>query len=138
LPVTIGLQYLEQPMRPNEIVPDHLSERIIGSAFRVMNTLGSGFLEKVYENALAQELRRGGLHVSQQHAITVRYDGTAVGEYSADLLVEDTIVVEPKAVKALDNVHAAKCISYLKATGLCVCLLLNFGKPRLEIQRIAN
>jgi GxxExxY protein len=61
-----------------------------------------------------------------------------VGEYAADLLVEGTIVVEPKAVKALDRVHAAQCINYLKATGLGVCLLLNFGKPRLEIQRIAN
>ncbi len=125
-------------MHQSEIVPDPISERIIGCAFRVMNTLGSGFLEKVYENALAHDLRKAGLHVSQQHAITVRYDGVTVGEYAADLLVEGTIVVELKAVKALDRVHAAQSINYLKATGLRVCLLLNFGKPRLEIQRIAN
>ncbi len=125
-------------MQQIEIVPDHLSERIIGCAFRVMNTLGSGFLEKVYENALAYELRKTGLHVSQQHAITVGYDGITVGEYAADLLVEGAIVVELKAVKVLDRVHMAQSINYLKATGLCVCLLLNFGKPRLEIQRISN
>ena len=125
-------------MDRNEIVPDRLSECIIGCAFRVMNTLGSGFLEKVYENALAHELRKACLHVSQQHVIMVRYDGVIVGEYAADLLVNGTIVVELKAAKALDHVHTAQCINYLKATGLHVCLLLNFGKPRLEIHRIAN
>ncbi len=125
-------------MHRNEIVPDPLSERIIGCAFRAMNTLGSGFLEKVYENALAHESRKAGLHVSQQHAIVVRYDDMIVGEYAADLLVEGTIVVELKVVKTLDSVHTAQTINYLKATGLGVCLLLNFGKPRLEIRRIAN
>ena len=125
-------------MQQNEMVPDQISECIIGCAFRVLNTLGSGFLEKVYENALAHELRKTGLHVSQQHTITVRYDGVTVGEYAADLLIEGTILVELKAVKALDRVHTAQAINYLKATGLRVGLLLNFGKPRLEIQRIAN
>ena len=125
-------------MLQDEVVPNLLSERIIGCAFRVMNTLGCGFLEKVYENALAHELRKDGLRVSQQHAIKVRYDGVTVGEYTADLPVEGCIVVELKAVKALDRVHVAQSINYLKATGLRVCLLLNFGKPRLEIQRVAN
>ena len=125
-------------MHRAEIVPDRLSERIIGCAFRVMNTLGSGFLEKVYENALAHELRKAGLQVSQQHAIVVRYDDSVVGEYAADLLVEGTIVVELKAVKALDRVHVAQSINYLKATRLDVCLLFNFGKPRLEVQRIVH
>jgi len=68
----------------------------------------------------------------------VHYDGVVVGAYSVDLLVEGTIMVELKAVKALDRVHAAQCINYLRATGLRLCLLLNFGKPRLEIQRFAN
>ena len=113
-------------MHRSEIVPDRLSERIIGGAFRVMNTLGSGFLEKVYENALAHELRKAGLQVSQQHAIVVRYDDVIVGEYAADLLVEGTVVVELKVVKAFDRVHIAQSINYLKATGLDVCLLLNF------------
>ncbi len=125
-------------MNRNAIVPDHLSQRIIGCALRVMNALGSGFLEKVYENALAHALRKAGLRVSQQHAIEVRYDDMIVGEYAADLLVEGTIVVELQAVKALDRVHTAQSINYLKATGLPVCLLLDFGKPRREIQRIAN
>ena len=125
-------------MHRSQIVPDHLSERIIGCAFRVMNTLGAGFLEKVYENALAHELRKAGLEVSQQHAIVVRYDDVIVGEYAADLLVERTVVAELKAVKALDRVHRAQSMNYLKATGLEACLLLNFGKPRLEIQRIVN
>jgi len=125
-------------MDRNEIVPDRLSECIIGCAFRVMSTLGSGFLEKMYENALAHELRKAGLSVSQQHAVVVSYDDMIVGAYAADLLVDGTIVVELKAVKALDRAHIAQCINYLKATGLGVCLLLNFGKPRLEIQRIAN
>ena len=82
-----------------------LSERIIGCAFTLSNTLGVGFLEKVYENALAHELRRGGLTVVQQHAVTVHYDGVVVGTYAADLLVEGAILVELKAVKALDAIH---------------------------------
>jgi GxxExxY protein len=125
-------------MHYDEIVTNQISEQVIGAAFRVINTLGVGFLEKVYENALAHELREAGLHVSQQHAIKVRYDGVVVGDYTADPLVEEVIVVELKEVKALDRVHAVQCINYLKATGLRICLLLNFGQPRLEIQRIAN
>jgi GxxExxY protein len=136
--VIIARYRLELQMHQGEITTNRISEQIIGCGFRVMNTLGVGFLEKVYENALAYELRKAGLLVSQQHAMVVRYDGVLVGEYTADLLVEEIIVVELKAVKALDGVHTAQCINYLKATGLRICLLLNFGKPRLEIHRIAN
>ena len=107
-----------------------LSERIIGCAFQVLNTLGAGFLEKVYENALAHELRKSGPTVTQQQGITVTYDGAVVGEYNVDLLVEETIIVELKAIRALDNAHTAQCLNYLKATGLHLCLLLNFGKSR--------
>jgi len=82
--------------------------------------------------------RKRGLAVAPQRGITITYDGTAVGEYFADLLVEETLLIELKATKALDEVHYAQCINYLKATGLRLCLLLNFGKPRLEIKRIAN
>ena len=117
---------------------NQLSEAVLGCAFTVLNTLGAGFLEKVYENALAHELRKRGLAVAQQRGITITYDGTAIGEYFADLLVEETLLIELKATKALDEVHYAQCINYLKATGLRLCLLLNFGKPRLEIKRIAN
>ena len=119
-------------------LPHELSERIIGCAFAVSNTLGVGFLEKVYENALAHELRRGGLTVFQQHAVAVHYDGVVVGTYAADLLVEDAILVELKAVKALDAIHSAQCLNYLKATNLRLCLLLNFGTPRMEIKRLVH
>jgi len=125
-------------MDQDEVMVNQISERIIGCAFRVMNTLGIGFLEKVYENALAHELRTAGLRITQQQAISVGYNGINVGDYTTDLLVESTVVVELKAVKALDSVHTAQCINYLKASRLRLCLLLNFGKPRLEIQRIAN
>ena len=126
-------------MNADETRVNRLSEQVIGCAFQVTNTLGIGFLEKVYENALAHELRKSGLAVSQQHGIVVHYDGVVVGTYAVDLLVEGTIMVELKAVKALDSVHAAQCINYLRATGLRLCLLLNVGKPRpLEIQRFAN
>ncbi|MFL5255305.1 MAG: GxxExxY protein [Rhodopila sp.] len=106
---------------------NRLSETIIGSVFRVMNGLGAGFLERVYQNALAHELRKTGLEVAQQQIIMVHYDDVPVGTYSADLLVENAVLVELKAVKALDNTHAAQCINYLKATALRLCLLLNFG-----------
>ena len=115
-----------------------ITEKIIGSAYTVANSLGSGFLEKVYENALAHELAKAGLHVVQQAAISVMYDGVIVGDYVADLLVENEILLELKAVKALDAIHMAQCMNYLKATGLTVCLLINFGTPRIEVKRIVN
>ncbi len=125
-------------MHTDESSANRLTERIIGCAFQVLNTLGAGFLEKVYENALAHELRKFGLAIVQQQGITVMYDGVIVGQYNVDLLVDETVIVELKAIKTLDTAHTAQCINYLKATGLHLCLLLNFGKPRLEIQRIAH
>ena len=115
-----------------------LTEKVIQCAFAVSNTLGCGFLEKVYENALAHELRKAGLEVQQQHGITVYYDGVAVGEYTADLLVEGVLLLELKAVKDLDDIHLAQCMNYLKAMNLRLCLLMNFAKPKVEIRRIAN
>ena len=111
-----------------------LTENVIHCAFTVSNTLGCGFLEKVYENALAHELRKAGLQVQQQHAITVCYDGVTVGEYTADLLVEGVLLIELKAVKDLDDIHLAQCLNYLKATNLRLCLLMNFAKPKVEIR----
>lgn len=113
-----------------------LSRRVIGCAFSVLNTLGAGFLEKVYENALAHEMRAVGLAVAQQYSFRVHYNGVVVGEYWGDLLVEGALLVELKTVKALDDVHRMQCTNYLKASGLRLCLLLNFGKPRLEIKRV--
>jgi len=115
-----------------------LTEKIIGCAFAVANTLGSGFLEKVYENALAHELRKAGLSVQQQCCVDVYYDSVRVGDYVADLLVDNEVLVELKAVKALDNVHLAQSMNYLRATGLQICLLMNFGTPRIEIKRVLN
>ena len=123
---------------PGMTDPSGLTERIIGCAFEVSNTLGCGFLEKVYENALAVQLRKSGLRVQQQSPIMVYYQDELVGDFAADLLVDGSIVVELKAAKALDDVHLAQCLNYLKATGLTLCLLLNFGSPKLEIKRVVR
>ncbi|PPQ28871.1 GxxExxY protein [Rhodopila globiformis] len=125
-------------MNTNKDVANDLSNRIIGCALLVSNKLGSGFLEKVYENALAYELRKAGLMVQQQYNVAVYYDDVVIGAYTADLLVEDTVLVELNAVQALDAVHMAQCMNYLKATRLWLCLLLNFGRARLEIKRLIN
>jgi len=125
-------------MHGDETAINRISECVTGCAFGEMNKLGRGFLEKVYENALAHELRKAGLSVAQQCGIKVRYDDIIVGEYTADLLVDGAVVVELKAVKALDGIHTAQCINYLKASGLQLCLLRNFGKPRVEVHRVAN
>src|SRR5215204_2168828 len=113
-----------------------ITEKIIGCSYTVSNTLGCGFLEKVYENALAHELRKAGFKVLQQHEIEVFYDGIVVGKYIADLFVEDSVIVELKAISSLDESQKAQCLNYLKATGLKIGLLINFGKPRIEIKRI--
>jgi GxxExxY protein len=115
-----------------------VTERIIGCAIRVANTLGHGFVEKVYENALAHEMRKCGLLVVQQRGIVVLYDDVIVGEYSADLLVEDQVIVELKVVAALGDVHVAQCRNYLRATGKPVCLLINFGRAKIEIRRVTG
>ena len=119
-------------MNADERRLNEISEGVIGCAYNVANALGAGFLEKVYENALVIERRTKGLHGEQQKSIQVRYSGEIVGEYVADLVVEESVLVELKAVKALDDVHLAQCLNYLKATGLKLCLLFNFGKPRLK------
>ena len=117
---------------------DQVTEKIIGCCYTVISSLGSGFLEKVYENALFHEIRKAGLKAFQQHPVKVMYDGVEVGDYVADILVDDQIIVELKAVRALDNIHRAQCLNYLKATGCSVCLLVNFGTPKLEIKRIVR
>ncbi|HEY7687875.1 MAG TPA: GxxExxY protein, partial [Dongiaceae bacterium] len=113
-----------------------ISERVIGCAYTVGNALGSGFLERVYENALAYELRKNGMQVVQQHSIAVTYDNIVVGDYVADMLIENRVLIEVKAVRALDDVHKAQCLNYLKGTGLELCLLINFGNLRVEVKRI--
>ncbi len=115
---------------------NQITEKIIGCVYRISNSLGVGFLEKVYENALAYELRKNGLSVQQQFPIQVKYEGMVVGEYIADLLVEKEVLVELKAVKELDKIHEAQCINYLKATGFRICLLINLGKTKADVVRI--
>ena len=117
---------------------DPVTEAVIGCAFRVQNTLGCGFLEKVYESALAHELRKAGFNVVQQHPISVWYDNVQVGEYVADLLVNGSVLIELKVAKGLDSIHMAQCFNYLKATNQKVCLLINFGNPKLEYRRILS
>lgn len=122
----------------HEVGLNAISERVIGCVFKVSNALGSGFLEKVYENALAHELRKAGLNARQQEPVNVRYDGIVVGDYFADILVEGAVIVELKAVKEFDDIHIAQCLNYLKATGLRLCLLINFGKPKADIKRLVH
>ena len=123
-------------MNSNQNDLNHLTEKIIGCAFEVSNVLGCGFLEKVYENALVQELKAAGLYVQAQYPISVYYKGMVVGNFFADILVEKCILVELKALSYLDSNHQAQCLNYLKASGLNLCLLINFGKPKVEIKRI--
>ena len=117
---------------------DEISGIIIGAAQRVQSAMGIGFLERVYENALCLELEIPKLRVEQQKPVRVYYKTSVVGEYVTDLIVQQAIVVEVKAVEALDWSHRAQCINYLRATGHRVGLLLNFGRPRLEFRRFVN
>ena len=111
-----------------------LTQRIIGCAFNVHNTLGAGFLEQVYENALRIELTKQRLRVKQQAPIEVFYEGQVVGNYYADLWVEGRVIVELKAVRSLSKAHEVQLVNYLTATGVDTGLLLNFG-PSVEIKR---
>jgi len=113
-----------------------ITEKIIRCAYSVSNKLGCGFLEKVYENALAHELRKAGLIVGQQQQIQILYDNVEVGYYESDLTVEGVVLVEIKAVRELTDVHWPQCMNYLKATGFRVCLLIIFAQPKIEIKRI--
>jgi len=111
-----------------------LTGNIINAFYQVYNTLGYGFLEKVYENALAHELRKRGFKVTQQTPLTVFYDGVVVGEYFADLFVDDSVILELKAADAIAKKHESQLINYLKASNIDVGLVLNFG-PKPDISR---
>jgi GxxExxY protein len=112
-----------------------LTEKIIGCAMKVHSVLGPGLLESVYAKALANELRKAGLQVECEKLITVKYDGEVVGEFFADKLVEEKVMVEEKAVQALVLAHEVQLVNYLTATGIEIGLLLNFGAQRLEYKR---
>jgi GxxExxY protein len=117
---------------------DTLTEKVLGAAFDVANTLGAGFLEKVYERALLVELRCRGIRAAGQVGCPVSYKGTLVGEYFADILVEDSLLVELKCVERFAPEHTAQCLNYMKATGLETCLLINFQRNHLDYQRLVR
>jgi len=126
----------QQPISGSHLIEGDVTEKVLGASFKVLNTLGAGFLEKVYGNALSVELRRNGLSVENQKVIHISYEGTVVGEYQADLVVNGKVIVECKAASNLDPVHEAQLINYLKASGIHVGLLINFGRPKLQYRRL--
>ncbi|MCD6388820.1 MAG: GxxExxY protein [Desulfobulbaceae bacterium] len=113
-----------------------LTYSINGAVFEVSRTLGFGFLEKVYENALLAELRERGLQAESQFPIKVQYKDKVVGEYFADILVENKVILELKTVENISKIHEAQLLNYLKATGIKVGLLVNFRHPKAEIKRM--
>jgi GxxExxY protein len=114
----------------------HLSYVIRGCVYEVFKHLGCGFLEKVYENALLKELQTQGLHAETQVPVKVRYKNIVVGEYVADVMVEDSVILELKAQQQLPKVSEAQLLNYLKATDIKVGMLVNFAYPRATIKRI--
>ena len=114
---------------------NELTYQINGAIFEVNRVLGAGFLEKVYENALMFELRNRNLNAENQVPIKVEYKGELVGDYYADIIVENKIILEIKAIEKLLKVHEAQILNYLKATGLKIGLLVNFKHPKAEIKR---
>jgi GxxExxY protein len=115
--------------------PYDLAGKVIGFAMKIHSTLGSGFLESVYQSALTLELRRAGLKVEAEKPISVRYEGELVGAFVADLLVNNVLIVETKAIQLLAKIHEVQLVNYLVATGVDEGLLLNFGAERLEFKK---
>lgn len=117
---------------------DSLTERVLAAIFEVANTLGAGFLEKVYQRALLRELSLRGIPAAPEATFSVIYKGQNVGEYFADILVEDAHLLELKCVERLAPEHTAQCLNYLHASGRTVCLLVNFQKPKVEWKRVVQ
>lgn len=120
-----------------EIIHKELTYEVMGAVYEVHNVLGSGFLEKVYERALLSELNIRGIGAETQKTMSVFYKGEQVGHYIADLVVEDKILLELKSVESLARLHEAQILNYLKATGLHLGILINFGNERVESKRFA-
>ena len=118
--------------------PDSLTELVIGAILEVSNTLGAGFLEKVYQRALLQELRLRGIRAQAEASFRIYYKDHYIGEYYADILVEDVLVLELKCVERFTDEHMAQCLNYLRASNLTVCLLINFQKSRADWKRIVS
>jgi GxxExxY protein len=118
-----------------EIKPYDLCGQVIGAAMKVHSTLGPGFLESVYQNALIWELRKLGFKAEAERPISVHYDGKLVGAFTADLLVNNSVIIELKASQSLAKAHEVELVNYLVATGIDEGLLLNFGTERLEFRK---
>ena len=114
---------------------EKITETIIGCAYRVYNKMCFGFLESVYEKCLLIEMRKAGLDTETQKPITVYYDGEVVGEFVADMIVNDSIIIELKSVRRIIKAHEIQLVNYLVATGKPVGLILNFGESKVEIKR---
>ena len=112
-----------------------LTEKIIGCAYRVYNKMGFGYLESVYEKCMLIESRKAGFDIESQKPIRVQYDGEVVGDFIADILVNDTVILELKSVRKLVEAHEVQLVNYLVATGKPVGLLINFGEIRVEVRR---
>jgi GxxExxY protein len=118
------------------LIHQELAYAVMGAVYEVHNLLGGGFLEKVYLNALLEELRLRGIRAVAQKELAVWFKGKQVGQYFADIIVEDQILLELKAVEMLTKAHEAQMLNYLKATGLRLGILINFGKERVETKRL--
>ena len=112
-----------------------LTEKIIGCAYRVYNKMGFGYLESVYEKCMLIELRKAGFDIEPQKPIKVQYDGEVVGDFIADTLVNDTVILELKSVRKLVEAHEVQLVNYLVAAGKPVGLLINFGETRIDVKR---
>jgi len=122
---------------PNgNLIDKELTDQILNAAVEVHKVLGPGYLESIYQKAMTSELKQRGLSIEEQKEITVTFKGAEVGKHRLDIVVESKVVLELKAVTAFDDIHTAQIISYLKATGFRVGLLLNFAKETLKIKRI--
>jgi GxxExxY protein len=115
---------------------EHITEQIIGASFEVFRELGYGFLEKVYQRAMKVELELRGLNAELETVIQVKYKGQNVGDYRADIFVNDCVLVELKVAPSLDSRDQAQLLNELKATGIKVGLLINFGKQKAEFKRL--
>ena len=123
---------------PERVALESLVEAVVGAAYEVSNVLGAGFLEKLYERALIEELRLRGITTAAQATFPVAYKGKHIGTYAADLVVDGRLIVEIKCAEQLTNEHLAQCINYLKASGLHLALLINFRKSHVEWRRVVH
>ena len=127
-----------QPQSDEQALLDSLVEKVVGAAYEVSNVLGAGFLEKIYERALLEELSLRGMPVKAQAPFAVSYKGKHIGTYAADLVVQDCLLVEVKCVEQFSNEHLAQCINYLKVSGLHLALLINFRHPKVVWRRVVH